>query len=292
MAYFFQLTMTGLSMGLIYATVAMGIMLLFSAAGVMNFAQGSLLALGAYIGWALMYRWNLPSWPVRILLMLLILIAVGAIFCSLCFLPFKRAKWRQAMLICTLGMAVILPEVCMLFITSEQQRMDPIVSGSVSIGAFSLSYQYVIIFVVMISVMLGLYILFEKTYCGNILTAASQDKYAADLLGIPTDLTTIITFCMVVVLVGFSGWLIAPIFLVRTTLSTFQSKAFASIIIGGYGTLKGAIIGGIIVGLLEAYSSFFTTIYQDIIIYGALLLMLAVRPTGLVRNLTSAKQKA
>ena len=97
---------------------------------------------------------------------------------------------------------------------------------------------------------------------------------------------------MVVVLVGFSGWLIAPIFLVRTTLSTFQSKAFASIIIGGYGTLKGAIIGGIIVGLLEAYSSFFTTIYQDIIIYGALLLMLAVRPTGLVRNLTSAKQKA
>ena len=74
-------------MGLIYATVAMGIMLLFSAAGVMNFAQGSLLALGAYIGWALMYRWNLPSWPVRILLMLLILIAVGAIFCSLCFLP-------------------------------------------------------------------------------------------------------------------------------------------------------------------------------------------------------------
>ena len=167
-------------MGLIYATVAMGIMLLFSAAGVMNFAQGSLLALGAYIGWALMYRWNLPSWPVRILLMLLILIAVGAIFCSLCFLPFKRAKWRQAMLICTLGMAVILPEVCMLFITSEQQRMDPIVSGSVSTGAFSLSYQYVIIFVVMISVMLALYILFEKTYCGNILTAASQDKYAAD----------------------------------------------------------------------------------------------------------------
>ncbi|MBQ9592692.1 MAG: branched-chain amino acid ABC transporter permease [Lachnospiraceae bacterium] len=292
MAYFFQLTMTGLSLGLIYATVALGIMLLFSAAGVMNFAQGSLLALGAYIGWELMYKMSIPGWILKIVVMFLLLVFIGIIFASVCFLPFKKAKWRQAMLICTMGMAIILPEICLILISAEQQRMDPIFPGSLQIGSFTLSYQYLFIFVVMIIVMSGIFILFERTYVGNILTAASQNRFAADLLGIPTDLTTIITFCTVVVLVGFAGWMIAPIFLVRTSLNTFQSKAFASIIIGGYGTLKGAIVGGILVGLVEAYSAYFTTLYQDVVIYGVLLLVLAIMPSGIVRNKQNVKEKA
>jgi len=123
------------------------------------------------------------------------------------------------------------------------------------------------------------------------MAAAAQNKYAADLIGIPTNLTTLITFCLVVIMVGFSGWLLAPIYYVSSSLSMFQARAFASVVIGGFGSLNGAIVGGIVVGLIEAYSTYFTSTYKDVFVFGCLLLMLVFRPTGIIRSQT-AREKA
>jgi len=291
MALFFQQTLTGLSVGLVYATVAMGLMLLLRAAGVMNFAQGNLLAMGAYVGYALIEKLNLSSMALAILLSVLLFVFVGCIFCGVCVLPFKRAKWPQAMLICTLGAGTVINELCLLLVTTETKALRPIIPGALTVGGFVIQYQYFFIFGAMILMMGGLYFLFEKTYCGCILSAASQNKYAADLLGIPTNLTIVITFCIVVCMTGVSGWLLAPIYYVSPSLSTFQARAFASIVIGGFGNLQGAVVGGVIVGLVEAYSSYFTTTYKDVVVFGCLLLMLVIRPTGILKS-EQRKEKA
>lgn len=281
MILFLQQTLTGICVGLAYAMVAMGLILLLRAAGVMNFAQGNLMALGAYLAYLFLERLELNP-ALAILLAVITLIAVGVLFCCVCFFPFKRAKWPQAMLICTIGAGTVISECCLAFITKETKSVDPIVAGSLKIGSFIIPYQYFFIFGVTALMMVGLWLLFDKAYCGRVMSAAAQNKYAADLLGIPTNLTTLVTFCIVVLMVGVAGWLLAPVYRVSTSLSIFQARAFASLVIGGFGSLPGAIVGGVIVGLIESYSTYFTTTYKDVVVFGALLLVLAFRPQGIL----------
>ncbi len=281
MILFLQQTLTGICVGLAYAMVAMGLILLLRAAGVMNFAQGNLMALGAYLAYLFLERLELNP-ALAILLAVITLIAVGILFCCVCFFPFKRAKWPQAMLICTIGAGTVISECCLAFITKETKSVDPIVAGSLKIGSFIIPYQYFFIFGVTALMMVGLWLLFDKAYCGRVMSAAAQNKYAADLLGIPTNLTTLVTFCIVVLMVGVAGWLLAPVYRVSTSLSIFQARAFASLVIGGFGSMPGAIVGGVIVGLIESYSTYFTTTYKDVVVFGALLLVLAFRPQGIL----------
>ena len=128
MILFLQQTMTGICVGLAYAMVAMGLILLLRAAGVMNFAQGNLMALGAFLAYLFMGKLQL-NMGLSIILAVLVLIVVGIIFCSVCFFPFKRTKWPQAMLICTIGAGTVISECCLHFITTETKSVDPIIPG-------------------------------------------------------------------------------------------------------------------------------------------------------------------
>lgn len=203
-----------------------------------------------------------------------------------CYWPLRNAKWGQALIITTMGASTVITELCMLVCGSRRQTMAPIVSGSFKIGSFILQYQYVFIFGVSVLIMLAIYVLFEKLYAGRAMAAASQNKYAAELIGIPTMFTIMATYMIVMLCAGFAGYLVAPVFFVRTTLTSFQSKAFAGIVLGGFGNLKGAIMGSIIIGLVESYSSYITTTYKDLVVYGILLLVLIFRPQGLFAGVT------
>ena len=288
MTMFIQQTITGVSVGLAYAMVAMGLILLLRAAGVMNLAQGNMLAMGAYMAFLFLEKLKVSSYLLSILGAIAIFILVGIIFCSVCFFPFKRTKWPQAMMICTVGAGTIISECCLHYVTTEVRAVRPIVDGVLRIGDIIIPYQYIFIFAIMLVMMIGLYLLFDKMYCGRVMSAAAQNKYAADLLGIPTNLTTMLTFCIVVIMVGIAGWLLAPIYRVSSGLSIFQTRAFASLIIGGFGSLPGAVLGGVIVGLLESYSTYVTTTYKDVIVFGFLLVMLTFRPQGILGSKTKA----
>ena len=201
---FLQQTLTGICVGLAYAMVAMGLILLLRAAGVMNFAQGNLLAAGAYLAFMFLEKleWNFALSAVAAIA---ILIALGCVFCAICFFPFKRTKWPQAMLICTIGAGTVISECCMRFVTTETKSVAPIINDSLRIGAFVIPYQYFFVFGITAIMMVGLWLLFDKSYPGRVMAAAAQNKYAADLLGIPTGLTTMLTFCIDVVMVGVAG---------------------------------------------------------------------------------------
>ena len=277
---FMQLTMNGVAMGMIYALMAMGLILLIRAIGVMNFAQGDLLMLGAFITWSLTYQVKLPL-PLMIPVAMLCFAMIGVIFMFLVYWPLRAASYPTATVISTMGAAMAIREIATITWGSLPLVSAPMVRGVLRVGSLRLQYQYLLTIVIGAVLIFMVFMLFEKLYVGKIMQAAAQNKYAAELLGIPTILTTAATYIIVVILASIGGFMIAPVFLVNVTLGSLQLRAFAGVVTGGFGSVKGAIVGSLIIGLVESYSSTFTTTYKDAVVFLVLIVVLLIRPQGI-----------
>lgn len=291
---FTSLLVNGLAMGVIYAMLGMGLILLIRAVGVMNFAQGDLLAFGAYICACLVIDFKLPLY-FMIPVALLCFMVLGAIFMLSVYWPLRKASYPAATIIATMGASIALKEGALLIWGRYPRTMSSIIttaegkSAVIRLGEVTLQWQYVLTIFVGVILMLLIFALFEKSYAGMIMQAASQDQYAANLLGIPTFITIILTYMIVVALASIGGFMISPIFLVTTSLSTLQLRAFAGVVIGGFGNIKGAIIGALIVGIVESFSSVQFSAYKDVTVFLLLLIFLLFRPQGLFGERISDK---
>lgn len=283
-----QLAAVGISMGMIYALLSMGVILLVRAVGVTNFAQGDILAFGAYISVALFMDMELPL-IVAVFCEILLLAIFAAIFMFTVYWPLRNASWPAVIIISTLGASIIIRESAKFIWGKIPRSMPPILKGAIEIGNARLDYQYLIIFALGLAAIFGVLALFEKSYAGRMMQGAAQDSYAAKLIGIPTMLTTLATFIISFCLAGLGGYLVGPLFLVTTTLSSLQLKAFAGIVIGGFGNIKGAVIGSVLVGLIEAYSTLFTSTYKDTVVFAVLIVFLVARPQGIYGERISDK---
>ncbi|WRS28880.1 branched-chain amino acid ABC transporter permease [Oscillospiraceae bacterium MB08-C2-2] len=282
-----SLTINGFAMGMIYALMAMGLILLIRAIGVMNFAQGDLLMFGAFITCALTVDLKLPLWAL-IPIALVIFSVVGVVFMFTVYWPLRNATYPTATVISTMGAAMVLKEIATLIWGSLPRSMPPLMknptTGKAAILKFNgvtLQWQFVLTILVGIVLITLVFILFEKLYAGRMMQAAAQDKYAAELLGIPTILTTAATYIIVVTLASVGGYMIAPIFMVSNTLGSLQLRAFAGVVIGGFGNIKGAILGSILIGLVESYSTVQFSQYKDAVVFLVLIAVLLIRPQGL-----------
>jgi len=274
-----SLGVNGLANGMVYALMAMGLVLLIRSVGCLNFAQGDLLMMGAYIAFGHIYMLKMPE-LLGFALSCVVYILFGIVFMLCFYWPVRKAKWGQAMMICTLGASLMLQDIANVVYGTSVKISDYIIPGSLKIGDAALKYQNLIIIVVCVFIMVAVHMLYDKLYVGRIMQAACQDKYAAELLGIPVNWTIAATYGMVMLIAGIDGYLVSPMYLITTSLGTLQLKAFAGAVIGGFGNLKGAIYGCILVGLLEAYATCFTTTYKDLVVYGALILTLIIKPQG------------
>ncbi|MDR1378649.1 MAG: branched-chain amino acid ABC transporter permease [Synergistaceae bacterium] len=277
---FMQLTINGVAMGMIYTLMAMGLILLIRAIGVMNFAQGELLMLGAFITWGLTYQVKLP-FVLMVPAAMLCFALVGVIFMFVVYWPLRTASYPTATVISTMGAAMVIREIATITWGSLPLVSAPLIKGVIRVGSLRLQYQYLLTIVIGAVLIFLVFVLFEKLYAGKIMQAAAQDKYAAELLGIPTILTTAVTYIIVVTLASIGGYMIAPVFLVNVTLGTLQLRAFAGVVTGGFGSVKGAIVGSLVIGLVESYSSTFTTTYKDAVVFLVLIVVLLFRPQGL-----------
>jgi branched-chain amino acid transport system permease protein len=277
---FMQLTINGVAMGMIYALMAMGLILLIRAIGVMNFAQGELLMLGAFITWALTYQVKLP-FVLMVPVAMICFALVGVIFMFAVYWPLRAASYPTATVISTMGAAMAIREIATITWGSLPLVAAPLIKGVLRVGTLRLQYQYLLTIAIGAVLIFLVFVLFEKLYAGRIMQAAAQDKYAAELLGIPTILTTTATYIIVVALASIGGYMIAPVFLVNVTLGTLQLRAFAGVVTGGFGSVKGAIAGSLLIGLVESYSSTFTTTYKDAVVFLVLIVVLLFRPQGL-----------
>jgi branched-chain amino acid transport system permease protein len=195
--------------------------------------------------------------------------------------PLRTASYPTATVISTMGAAMVIREIATITWGSLPLVSAPLIKGVMRVGSLRLQYQYLLTIAIGAVLIFLVFILFEKLYAGKIMQAAAQDKYAAELLGIPTILTTAATYIIVVTLASIGGYMIAPVFLVNVTLGTLQLRAFAGVVTGGFGSVKGAIAGSLIIGLVESYSSTFTTTYKDAVVFLVLIVVLLFRPQGL-----------
>ena len=265
---------------MLYALMAMGLILIVKAVGVLNFAHGQLFMLGGYITWMFTYQANLP--PGGVIICGIIAFALcGVAYMFAVYWPLKNSPWKVTVTISTLGASIALKELVRLIWGSIPLTASPIVEGVFRIGTAYLNYQYLFIIVIGAALMFGVYILFEKSFIGKIMQATAQDRYAAELIGIPTVVAIACTYMISLTLSGVGGWLAAPLFLVSQSLGSMAQKAFAGIVLGGFGSVKGAIVGCLLIGLIESFSILITDSYKDAVVFLVLIIVLVVRPTGI-----------
>ena len=277
---YLQLLIVGISMGMIYALLALGVVLLVRAVGVLNFAQGQLFMIGAYITFALSYQAGLPLYA-TIIIAILIFAIFGVLFMFSVYWPLRKSTWGATIIISCLGASTAITELTKLIWGSNPLVAAPLVKGTVTLAGAKLEYQYLFIIAICAVMILLVYLLFEKLYAGRLMQAAAQNKYAAELLGISTVITTAATYAISASISGIGGWLVAPLFLVSTSLSDLLLKGFAGMVIGGFGSIKGAVIGSILIGIIESYSVLITSTYKNAIVFLVLIIFLVVRPQGL-----------
>lgn len=285
---YLQLLIVGIAMGMIYALLSLGIVLLVRAVGVLNFAEGQLFMLGAYVTFCLTYQVGMPLW-LMIPMALVILFLFGILFMFCIYWPLRKSTWGATIIISCLGASSVISELVKLVWGNNPLVYEPLINGVIKIGSVNLEYQYLIIIAVCIVLIVLVQILFDKMYVGRIMQAAAQNKYAAGLLGVSAVVTIAATYGISAAVVGIGGWLVAPLFLVRTGLSDFLLKGFAGMVIGGFGSVKGAVIGSILVGIIESFSVLITTTYQNAIVFLVLIIFLVVKPDGLFKGKISEK---
>ncbi len=290
------LVMNGLAMGMVYALMVMGLVLLIRAVGVLNFAQGDILSAGAFIGCSMLIDFNLPLWLAAIVSLVLYLL-IGLIFMATVYWPVRKSSYRAAIMISTMGASVAIREVLMLIWGSDPLTMPAVFQGSsgngrsalLTIGDAQISVQYFVVFVVGVIAILLTFTLFEKIYAGRIMEAASQNQFAARLIGIPVFITIAATYMISFALACSAGFLAGPLFNVSVSLSSMQLYAFAGLVIGGMGSIQGAIIGALLVGVLESFATVFVYSYAPAVVFGVLVLFLLFKPDGLFKSKIGVK---
>jgi branched-chain amino acid transport system permease protein len=277
----FQLLATGLAMGSIYALVALGFVLIFNAVNVVNFAQGEFVMVPAFVAvWFISYL-KIP-FPLAYLLTLIFMGIFGIVFQRIAYYPLRNRSFLPV-IISTIGVSIFLKNAAQIVFGAEPQLMPRPTSPDVlNIRGVCVDPQHVVIIGVTLVLLIFQYLFFEKTSLGKKMQATAQDKEMARLLGIRVSVMIVITFVYSSMLGAAAGILIGPIFYVSKEMGAMLGlKAFCSTIVGGFGSVPGAILGGIFLGVVEVFSSYYiSSAYRDAFAFIILILVLLVRPQG------------
>ncbi|CAM5199801.1 Branched-chain amino acid transport system permease protein OS=Castellaniella defragrans OX=75697 GN=HNR28_003410 PE=3 SV=1 [Castellaniella defragrans] len=277
-----QIILSGLTMGCIYALIASGFILIYDAVGVVNFAQGDLVMLGSYIG-VFGVEYLQLGIPLTIFLVVAGCAAIGYFFELITYAPLKDRS-IVPVLITTIGAGIFLQNGIQAIAGPNPISIDPFFPVPIlTIAGANLSTQNLAIIALTILLLAGQFWLFTKTSLGWKLRATADDKYAARLSGIKVGKMIATTFAISSAISGLAGFFLAPIFLAEPHMGfPLIVKAWIGIVIGGFGSVPGAIAGGVLVGLLDALSaSFISSNYKDVITMAILLLVLFWRPQGI-----------
>ena len=277
-----QLLFTGLGIGAIYALVALGFVLLIRAASVVNFAQGEFSMLGAYAMVVLTSQLGVPYF-VALPLAVVVMAGFGVVFAYTTYWPLRH-RGQLPVIISTIGASIFLANIVLVLYGPSPAALPGLFGDTgFEVGGVFMDAQFIAIIVAATALVLLQFLIFEKTLLGKKLQATSQDKEMASLLGIPVAVMVLITFAYSAALGGLAGILVAPVLFVSVGMGALISlKAFAANIIGGFGNIPGAIIGGLALGVVETFGAAFISVpYKDAIAFALLLAFLLVRPQGL-----------
>ncbi|HLI22731.1 MAG TPA: branched-chain amino acid ABC transporter permease LivH [Stellaceae bacterium] len=296
MAYFLQQLINGLTLGAIYALIAIGYTMVYGIIGMINFAHGEIYMIGAFV--SLITFFALGAVGVTWVPLALVLVLLSAMFFTsaygwtverVAYRPL-RGSFRLAPLISAIGMSIFLQNYVQLLQGAQVKSLPPVVTGGFRLmetGGFAvqLSYLQIIIVLVTLALMAGFSVMIAATPLGRAQRACEQDMTMAALLGIDVDRTISTTFLIGAALAAVAGVMVTLYYGVIDFFIGFLAgmKAFTAAVLGGIGSIPGAVLGGFIIGMIEAFwAGYFSSAYKDVAVFGVLILVLIFRPSGLL----------
>ncbi|MBE6968757.1 MAG: branched-chain amino acid ABC transporter permease [Ruminococcaceae bacterium] len=290
MSLIFSQIVNGLQSGAVFALVALGYSMVYGIIRLLNFAHGDIIMVGAYTAFYAMTAFHLH--PVfSVVLAVLISMVLGVVIEKVAYTPLRSAP-RLSLLITAIGISFFLENGAQLVFGADTKSMDPIVSGNTTIGGVNVSYAALITILVSVASMIVLTFLVQKTKLGKAMRAVSEDMGAAQLMGISLNKTISFTFAVGSALAGIGSvlYLCAYPQASPTMGSMLGLKAFVAAVLGGIGSIPGAMIGGFAIGLLEALvAAVGLSVWKDGAVFAILIVVLLVKPTGIMGHQLTEK---
>ncbi len=286
MVIFLSRLINGISLGSVYAIIALGYTMVYGIAKMLNFAHGDVIMVGAYVCFFAVANYSLPP-LVGVLLAMVVCTVLGIVIERLAYKPLRQAP-SLAVLITAIGVSYFLQNGAQLLWGSNNKMFPVFLNGdalSLMDGELRVSVATVVNVVACVAIMLVLSWFTGKTKMGKAMRACSEDKGAAQLMGINVDTTISMTFAIGSALAAVAGVLYMSSYpiLVPTTGSMPGIKAFTAAVFGGIGSIPGALLGGLLLGVIEIFAGgYISTQLQNAIVFAVLIVVLLVKPSGLL----------
>lgn len=298
MSLFLQAAASGIVTGCVYALVALSLVIVYKSTDVVNFAGGELLMLGGYLGLLALIYFEL-SYPLMVIAVIVAMYVVGALFERITLGTVRGRRYSKnaeadlvPMVVATIGLGYLLKgAVRVVPYTEEVRRLPPFLSGPpIFVGDVILQQQDVAIIAATVVIMLALTVFFGWTRIGKALRATSQNPRAAALIGIPVKSMRMVAWGLAASLAGIAGILLSPKLLMTPDMGNVVMLAFAAAIIGGFSSLVGCVVGGVILGVVQNFIGIlFSPQAMSVTPFFVIMLILVLRPHGLFGELAFKK---
>jgi branched-chain amino acid transport system permease protein len=297
MQKFVEVLVSGLTTGSLYALIALGYSMVYGVLKLLNFAHGDLYMVGAYIGFFVIQWFGGPqaiSIPIPLLLLIMFTLAAGGV--GLLGVAIERFAYRPlrdapriAPLITALGVSFFLENTAQLLFGAQTRVYNTpdfiSLNNGIHIGVVQIDIVRIMVIVLSIVLMIGLRLIVNKTKLGKQMRAVATDREAAEMLGINVDFTISATFFLGSALAGVSGVMAGLVFNQVTNTIGFLAglKAFTAAVVGGIGSIPGAMLGGLLIGMAESLiTGYVSSTYTNLIVFGILIGVMLLRPSGLL----------
>ena len=286
MIQFLSYLVNGIGLGSVYAIIALGYSMVYGIAKMLNFAHGDVIMIGAYICFCATQYWGLPP-ALAVLAAMVVCTTLGVVIEGLAYKPLRQAS-SLAVLITAIGMSYLLQNIALLVWGANPKSFPSVVSvGSLSLfgGQMIISGETMITVAANLIIMIALTLFTSRTKMGKAMRVVSEDRGAAELMGINVNRTISLTFAIGSALAAIAGVLLCSTYpvLMPTTGSMPGIKAFTAAVFGGIGSIPGALLGGVLLGIIEILGkAYVSTELGDALVFGVLIIVLLVKPTGLL----------
>ena len=296
--FFFAELINGLTLGSLYALIALGYTMVYGVLKLLNFAHGDVFMIGAYIGWFVLNALGSPTNPVLPIVPLLLLAFLASMLgCAglgitierFAYRPLRKAP-RIAPLITALGVSYLLEQSAVLMWGANPRQYDlfELYGGelfkSITIGNFTIQYAQILVIGSAALLMVALTLFVGRTRTGKAMRAVSFDSEAASMMGVDIDRVIMVTFLLGSALAGAGGVMWG---IIQSSLNPYMGfgvglKAFTAAVVGGIGNIFGAMLGGLLIGLAETFTAgYLTSVFQDLVVFSILIIFMLIRPTGI-----------
>ena len=287
---FLSYLISGLGLGSVYAIIALGYSMVYGIAKMLNFAHGDVIMVGAFVAYFAIGSFNMPA-LIAVLFSVIVCTVLGVVIERLAYKPLRNAS-SLSVLITAIGVSYFLQNAAMLLWGTDTKIFPTLLSGSLQLGALSIPWLTLLTIAICILIMVFLTLFINRTKTGRAMRACSEDKGASSLMGINVNRIISITFA-----IGSGLAAIAAVLLCATYPSVYPTlgsmpgiKAFTAAVFGGIGSIPGAFLGGLLLGVIENLSkAYISAQLSDAIVFAVLIVVLLIKPTGLLGKKMSEK---